>query len=152
MAEMYSSAYFATVTPQFVLTAPAGNSLLKAEKRTQIDLGFTAEYENVRGGMNAYHAWVKDFITLDRAGTVRQGTTVVQPFFGYTNTDLATLAGFEGYAEHDLNDWFTTFGTVSFTEGATTRVAERIIRLRARSSTPPHLGAATALERKSRCL
>lgn len=117
LAEMYSSAYFATVTPQFILTAPAGNSLLKAEKRTQIDIGFTAEYEKFRGGLNAYHAWIKDFITLDFSGTVRQGPTLVQPFFGYTNTDLATLAGFEGYAEHDLNDWFTTFGTVSFTEG-----------------------------------
>lgn len=117
LAEMYSSAYFATVTPQFILTAPAGNSFLKAEKRTQIDVGFTAEYENFRGGLNGYHAWIKDFITLDFSGTIRQNGELVQPFFGYTNTDLATLAGFEGYAEHDLNDWFTTFGTVSFTEG-----------------------------------
>ncbi|MBL6706460.1 MAG: TonB-dependent receptor [Planctomycetaceae bacterium] len=117
MAEMYSSGYFATVMPQFALTSPGGNSQLKAEKRTQIDIGFTAEYEKFRGGMNAYHAWIKDFITLDFAGTIRQGTTLVAPFYGYTNTDLATLAGFEGYAEHDLNDWFTTFGTVSFTEG-----------------------------------
>lgn len=117
MAEMYSVGYFATGTPQFILTSPAGNSLLKAEKRTQIDIGFTAEYENFRGGLNGYHAWIKDFITLDFAGTLRQGGTLIQPFFGYTNTDLATLAGFEGYAEHDVNDWFTTFGTVSFTEG-----------------------------------
>jgi iron complex outermembrane recepter protein len=117
MTEMYSGAYFATVMPQFILTSPAGNSLLKAEKRTQIDIGFTAEYEKFRGGVNGYHAWIKDFITLDFAGTVRQGSTLVAPFYGYTNTDLATLAGFEGYAEHDLNDWFTTFANVSFTEG-----------------------------------
>ena len=28
-----------------------------------------------------------------------------------------TLAGFEGYGEYDVNEWFTTFGTISFTEG-----------------------------------
>jgi len=117
MPEMYSAGYFATVMPQFALTSPQGNSLLKPEKRTQIDLGFTAEYENFRGGLNGYHAWIRDYITLDFSGTIRQGPALVAPFYGYTNSDLVTLAGFEGYAEHDLNDWFTTFATVSFTEG-----------------------------------
>ncbi len=108
MAEMYSVGYFATVTPQFILTSPAGNSLLKAEKRTQIDIGFTAEYENFRGGLNGYHAWIKDFITLDFAGTLRQGGTLDPAILWlHQYTDLATLAGFEGYAEHDVNDWFS---------------------------------------------
>jgi iron complex outermembrane recepter protein len=117
MTEMYSTGYFASVMPQFALTSPAGNSLLKAEKRSQIDLGFEVDYGSFRGGLSGYHAWITDFITLDFAATVRQGTTIVQPFYGYTNSDLVTLAGFEGHAEQDLNEWFTTFANVSFTEG-----------------------------------
>ena len=35
----------------------------------------------------------------------------------YVNTDLATLAGFELSAEHDLNDSLTGFALMSYVEG-----------------------------------
>ncbi len=42
-----------------------------------------------------------------------------QDFYGvaYTNTDLATLAGGELFAEYDATNWLTPFGTVSYVEG-----------------------------------
>lgn len=116
MAEMYSNGTFSTIMPQFALTAPFGNPLLKPEKRYQVDLGMAYDYGDKRGGVNAYHAWIIDYITLD-GGFGNMVGTAFQPAYGYTNTDLATLAGFEAFAEQDLNTWFTAFGTMSFTEG-----------------------------------
>lgn len=117
MAEMYSNGSFSAILPQFALTAPFGNPLLKPEKRYQIDVGMTFDYETTRGGVNLFHAWIEDFITLDRSGGNPTFEAPIQPAFGYTNTDLATLAGFELYAEKDLNGCFTTFGTLNYTEG-----------------------------------
>ena len=117
MSEMYQVGSYATVMPQFVLTAPLGNPLLNPEKRYQIDLGATFDYGDFRGGVNLYHAWIHDYITLDRAGGNPSFATPIQPAYGYTNTDLATLAGFETFAEQDLNQWFTAFGNLSYTEG-----------------------------------
>jgi len=56
MAEMYSNGTFSVVMPQFALTAPFGNPLLKPEKRYQVDLGMAYDYGDKRGGVNAYHA------------------------------------------------------------------------------------------------
>ena len=117
MSEMYQVGSYATVMPQFVLTAPLGNPLLNPEKRYQIDLGATFDYDDFRGGVNLYHAWILDYITLDRAGGNPTFAAPIQPAYGYTNTDLATLAGFETFAEQDLNQWFTAFGNLSYTEG-----------------------------------
>lgn len=116
MSEMYSNGTFSTIMPQFALTAPFGNPLLKPEKRYQVDIGMAYDYGDKRGGVNAYHAWIIDYITLDGGFGNTVGTSF-QPAYGYTNTDLATLAGFEAFAEQDLNSWFTAFGNMSFVEG-----------------------------------
>lgn len=122
MGELYSSGFYSSITPQWVLTSSFGNPSLAPEKRIQIDLGMEADFGSFRGGVNGYHAWVNDYITLDRIGVVlAAGTTglenTVAPAFAYTNSELVTLAGFEGYSEYDVNEWFTAFGTISFTEG-----------------------------------
>lgn len=116
MAEMYSNGTFSVIMPQFAFAAPFGNPLLKPEKRYQVDLGMTYDDGQSRGGVNAYHAWIIDYITLD-GGFGNVVGSGFQPAYGYTNTDLATLAGFEAFAEQDLNTWFTAFGNLSYTEG-----------------------------------
>ncbi|MDA1013286.1 MAG: TonB-dependent receptor [Planctomycetota bacterium] len=119
MTEMYANAPFIAVMPQFALTSPGGNPFLRPEKRYQIDIGAKADYGDFRGGVNGFHAWVVDYITLDFAGLLRDPATgeIVLPSYGYTNTDLATLAGFEMFLEQDLDDGVTSFAQVSYTEG-----------------------------------
>ena len=119
MVEMYGNAPFIAVLPQFALTSPGGNPFLRPEKRYQIDLGAQADYGDFRGGINGFHAWVVDYITLDFGGAIRDPATneVVLPSYGFTNTDLATLAGFELFLEQDLDEGVTSFLQMSYTEG-----------------------------------
>lgn len=119
MGELYSSGFYSSITPQWVLTSSFGNPSLNPEQRSQIDLGMEADFGSFRGGLNGYHAWIKDYIALDRIGFVREpgGGDVVAPAFAYTNSELVTLAGFEGYGEYDVSDWLSTFATISYTEG-----------------------------------
>ena len=111
MIELYAAAMAATVLPQTVSSVLIGEPSLKSEKRLQLDLGL--QYDNGghwRGGVNGFHAWVHDFITYD----------LVQPanfLFKYTNTDLATLAGFDAFAELETTKWLSAFALVSYVEG-----------------------------------
>ncbi|MEP3482479.1 MAG: TonB-dependent receptor [Fuerstiella sp.] len=101
------------------LTAIEGDPELRPERLTQIDLGFKAEYDRFRFGGNTFFSWVDDLITFDLlspaggAGGVGGFPQTAQ----YVNTEQAILAGFESYAELDVNPWLTTFGTLSYVEG-----------------------------------
>lgn len=112
MTSLYANSPFLTVLPQFAGTSPFGNPSLNAEKRYQVDLGLRADYERFRGGINGFYAWVEDYITFD---FLLLNTGV--PLYGWTNTDLATLAGGELYGEYDVNCWLTAFGNMSYVEG-----------------------------------
>jgi outer membrane receptor protein involved in Fe transport len=75
-------------------------------------MGLAADYERLRAGLNVFHAWVNDYITYETIG--------LTPGFGFvqfTNTDWATLAGGEAYAEYDWNSCTTPFATMSYVEG-----------------------------------
>lgn len=119
MTELYAISPFLTVMPQFASTAPFGNPELESEKRWQVDLGMHAKYDNCRFGVNGFYAWVHDYITLDLifVNDLDLDGTGDLPLYGFTNTDLATLSGFETYGEYDLNRWVTTFATLSYVEG-----------------------------------
>ncbi len=117
MTELYAISPFLTVMPQFASTAPFGNPELESERRWQIDLGVQAKYTNCRAGVNAFHAWVDDYITLDLIFINDLEGTGQLPLYGFVNTELATLAGFETYGEYDVNRCTTAFATMSFVEG-----------------------------------
>lgn len=116
--------FFATNGPflsvlQSGLTAVNGNpGRLVAPRMWQIDVGLTADYENVRGGVSGFHSWIDNYITMEHIGTAGL------PFPGdqqrsyrFINTPRATLAGAEIFGEADLTNCVTGFATMSYVEG-----------------------------------
>lgn len=119
MTELYSRSPFVSIMPQFPGTALLGNPALAREKRYQMDLGLHLDQGHVRAGASAFHAWINDFITLDNLANIRDPASgeILIPTYQFTNTELATLSGFELYLEHDVADWITTFANMNYTEG-----------------------------------
>ena len=94
-----------------------GNPLLAPETLCQVDLGFKWNTKQFRAGVNGFYAFIHDYITYQNLGP-----TPIPPFPGstvyqYANTNEATLAGGEMYAEWDVQRWLTLFGTLAYTEG-----------------------------------
>lgn len=91
-----------------------GNPSLALERSWQVDMTVDIQYERLRGRMSGYHAWVQDYITYE-------GNLITDPvgarLLVATNTDLATIAGFETYTELDLTRRLTAFGSISYVEG-----------------------------------
>ncbi len=119
MTELYADGPFITVMPQFAGTSPVGNPFLRPERRWQVDLGVNADYGDVRFGATGFHAWVKDYVTLDLLVLNPAGIPVYQ----FVNTSMATLAGGEVFGEADLLPGLTAFGTMSYVEGRDQRRA-----------------------------
>lgn len=126
LTELYvDNAYIGSL--QRGLTFLDGDPLLNPEKLTQIDLGLKADYERFDGAVNAYYAWVHDYITYDL-------TTPADPDGGlpvgasFVNTDLAILSGIDAYGKYQWVDDVAFFGTLSYTEG-TDKSREKPARL-----------------------
>lgn len=118
MTELYASGSFiGSLQPG--LTALEGDPDLKAEKRTQLDLGLRGDLGKTRLFANAFHAWINDYI-------VYEYWDFNDPFYVPTqslqkivlgNTDLATMTGFELAAERDLHEGLTGFATLAYVNG-----------------------------------
>lgn len=109
--ELYATGPFvAVLQPGF--NRLIGDPRLDPEKLKQLDAGLRFDYSWVKGSLNAFYAWVDDYITFDlnKAGT---GITQVV----YSNTDRATLAGGEGYVQVEANSWLTPFAAMSYVQG-----------------------------------
>ena len=65
-------------------------------------------------GIHAFHSWIKDFIAYDLITLPDEFDEALSTAIQFTNTDLATLAGFEGYGEFDLLPCLTAFGSISY--------------------------------------
>ena len=93
-----------------------GDPRLQPERNWQIDLGLSTEHENWRARVGVFQSWVLDYITFE-------DETVISPEFAdarilhYLNTSLATLSGFNWYAEVDLYPRLSTFAKMAFVEG-----------------------------------
>lgn len=118
LTELYAnSSFIGSLQPG--LTALIGDPSLEEERMTQIDFGLQGNYENARFGAHGYFSWIDDMITYDLlspaggAGGLGGFPQAAQ----YLNTDKAVLAGFETYAELDIEPWLTTFGKISYVEG-----------------------------------
>ena len=111
MTELYAVGPFIAVLPQYVFTSVFGDPLLDSEQMLQADIGVSADYGDVRGGVQGYHAWVEDYITLDFLDTGFSSA------YAYVNTPLATLIGCEAYGECDLTSMLSAFSTLSYVEG-----------------------------------
>ena len=64
LIERYADGLFISML-QSGLTRVVGDPSLKPERDWQIDLGLGAEYENWRGRISAFQAWIQDYITFE---------------------------------------------------------------------------------------
>ncbi len=114
LTELYAVGSFIGVL-QPGLTSVFGDPELDPERVRQIDLGIKADYGCVRAGVHGFYAWISDYITFDERAPDPDFPDDFADF--YTNTDLATLAGFELTSELDMTDCLTGFANMSFVEG-----------------------------------
>lgn len=111
LTELYASGPFIGVLQQGT-SRLIGDPSLDKERLIQFDAGIKGDYEYFRGGATAFFAFVHDYITFDMN---KRGLGITQVVF--TNTDRATLAGGELFAQVDLNAWITPFATASYVQG-----------------------------------
>jgi len=111
LTELYASGPFVGLLQQGT-SRLIGDPALKSEKLTQFDIGLQADYGWLRGGVTGFYGWLNDYITFDQLAGGPGLTQVV-----FTNTDLATLAGTEMFAQVDFTTWLTGFGTVTYVQG-----------------------------------
>jgi outer membrane receptor protein involved in Fe transport len=122
LTELYASGSFiGSVHPG--LNALEGDPELQSERRLQADLGWSTEQGPCNVSVNGYYACIWDFITYDSLDTAAPG--VGFPFtpgvdfqrLAYTNTNFATLAGFELLGDALLTEGLTAYGIVNYVEG-----------------------------------
>lgn len=111
LTELYAAAPFVGVLqPGF--NRLVGDPRLDPEKLLQYDIGMRADYGWFKGSASAFYAWINDYITYDRN---KSGDGITQVIF--TNTDRATLAGAEIYAQVEATCWLTPFASASYVQG-----------------------------------
>ncbi len=111
MTELYAVGPFISAFPQQIFTSLFGNPHLDPERMWQIDVGISGKHKRFSGGLRGYYSWVEDYITLDFLG----GLNISQ--YGYANTDLATLSGFDLNLDYEISKALRAFSTVSYVEG-----------------------------------
>ncbi|MCA9122834.1 MAG: TonB-dependent receptor [Planctomycetaceae bacterium] len=98
------------------LNTVVGDPTLAPERMWQLNVGIDYDGGWLRCGASGFHSWVRDYITFENTRVFTLGTQQ-QVNLQFVNTDLATLAGAELYAEADLNDWLTPFAQMHYVEG-----------------------------------
>ncbi|HND55300.1 MAG TPA: TonB-dependent receptor, partial [Pirellulaceae bacterium] len=121
LTELYAAGPFIG-SAQPGLSFVEGDPTLDPEQLIQVDFGGKVDYGRFRASANAFHAWVHDYITLEDFALLSMPPLTYTPGqdlqrLAYVNTNLATLAGFELKAEHDLTDWLSLFALGSYVEG-----------------------------------
>lgn len=110
MTELYAFQHISTIFPQQTFSILFGNPNLKPERRYQLNAGLSADYDWFSIRVNGFSAWIENYITYD----------AFHPdwyIFQLTNTDLATLAGFDLSGDMALTKNLSTFFTATYTEG-----------------------------------
>jgi outer membrane receptor protein involved in Fe transport len=117
LTELYAADPFMFLI-QNGLNTVVGDPRLAPERLWQLDLGLKFDNGRLRSGLHGFHGWSRDYITLENTRVFRGPTGLVEQVnLKYVNTDLATLAGGEWFAEFDANDWMVPFVTVQYVEG-----------------------------------
>ncbi len=115
LTELYAAQTFMFLI-QNGLNTVTGDPTLAPEKLLQLDLGLDYDNGQTRAGIRGFHAWARDYITLEATRTFTTAQ-LEQVSLQYVNTELATLAGGEMYYESDVSDWLTPFATLQYVEG-----------------------------------
>ena len=113
LTERYADGMFLGIL-QSGFTRVIGNDQLVPERDFQGDIGLSCEYDNFRGSLTGFYAWIVDYDTFE-------GDQVVDFFDArlvrYINTPLATLSGFEASADWDWSTMFTPFAKMKYVQG-----------------------------------
>lgn len=99
------------------LTFLEGDPLLNPERLQQIDLGIKGSYDRYQGGVHAYHAWIRDYITYDLTTEPSNEDDGLGTGAAFVNTDLAVLKGIETFGRFQWYDNVALFGTLSYVQG-----------------------------------
>ena len=118
LTELYVAESFLFLLQNGLNTA-TGDPLLDPEQALQFDLGLAYTGELCRFGVNGFYSHIHDYITFENLES-----DPLPPFghrdqtnLKYVNTNLASLAGVETYAECEATCWLTPFATLKFVEG-----------------------------------
>lgn len=113
LVERYADGIFLGII-QSGFSRVIGDPNLAKERLWQIDWGLSCEYDQFRGRGTLYNSWVLDFATYK--GNVINSPDGARLLYS-TNTDLATMAGFELYGEGDLSEYVTLFSAMNYVQG-----------------------------------
>lgn len=113
MTERYASGEFLTLL-QSGLSRVVGKSTLTPERAWQLDGSLNCSTENFRARLNGYFSFINNFSTFYTLPVI--DPTGARLLFTET-TNLATLAGFEGSTERDLNSYWTSFTSILYVSG-----------------------------------
>lgn len=117
LVERYADSLFLGIQ-QSGFTRVIGDQTLKPERNWQIDLGLSTNRDRSRFSANLFHSWVIDYVTMEDGSVTLPGAAFEDArLVNFTNTPLATLAGFEMAGELDLTSRLSAFGAISYVEG-----------------------------------
>lgn len=118
LTELYAAQPFLLLL-QNGLNAVTGDPRLKRERLIQADFSVDYDGDSFRGGFRGFYGWHFDYITLENTRVVPGGLggEVQQVSLRYVNTSLATIAGFESFAELFPKAHVTPFVNMRFVDG-----------------------------------
>lgn len=111
LTELYAAGPFLGVLQQGT-SRLIGDPHLDPETLNQFDLGLRSDYGWFKGSITGFYAFVDNYITYDQN---KGGDGINQ--IVVTNTNLATLAGFEMYGQVEASRSLTLFSGGSFVQG-----------------------------------
>lgn len=118
LTELYAAQPFLLML-QNGLNNVTGDPTLKREKLLQADISLDFDGEYVRTGVRGFYGWAFDYVTFENTNIVRgpPNGDVQQVSLRYVNTSLATLAGFESFAELMPKERLTPFVNIRYVDG-----------------------------------
>ncbi|MCG8652701.1 MAG: TonB-dependent receptor, partial [Pirellulales bacterium] len=118
LTELYAAQPFLLLL-QNGLNNVTGDPTLKREKLLQFDLSLDFSGQYLRAGVRGFHGWAFDYITFENTNIVRgpPSNQIQQVSLRYVNTSLATLTGFESFAELMPESHWTPFVGVRYVDG-----------------------------------
>jgi iron complex outermembrane recepter protein len=118
LTELYAAQPFMLLL-QNGLNNVTGDPNLEHEKMLQFDVMLDYESDVISTGIRGFHSWAFDYVTFENTDvtTGPPNGDVQQVSLRSVNTDLATLAGFESFAELFPKNRLTPFVTVRYVDG-----------------------------------
>ncbi len=120
LTELYAAQPFMLLV-QNGLNNITGDPTLDSEKMLQFDVLLDYQSDLYSIGIRGFHSWAFDYITFENTSVKKKDNQVTgqveQVSLRSVNTDLATLAGFETFAELFPQKSLTPFATMRYVDG-----------------------------------